>query len=572
MVSELDWEYLQVMRDIEEKAGSNQPENPGDSAPGRSSWPSRAASGRTLLLAVILILVIALVYMAYLAGIFGTTGGQKGIWREAYRNQTDHLEGENSDLYRMLVVAREDGDDWETIAEGYLADLEKCRLQLSSVEDDSREWESRYWEARLSLNGTLGELARIEMERDEWMEEHASALEELSSLENEHDRLEVELASLRADLETSRENEEQVREELRDRSMELVKLQVMIGLIHVQLGIADDEVDAWVKKYHELELEYRDLLCELRFCRSENSGLEEMVEQQRCELDEVLAELGACRERTGRILISLESIRGENRELRSLYDSMLADLESALGERDRLLTAYRRLLQNQTMLLEERSDLREHCENLTGLLIEAESDRDHWLALYQQVSLQLSIYSGEAEYWENQYQSILQELGIALSEIQVLSDQLDNCTIVAEEWMALYQSIQVQLAGALAEVEYWRDLYMDLANITLDISIDNLVVLERIGGKPSVVSADITVCVSTVDTPMILLLEFWGEPVDCIWGYGSIVEDISEWPGNCKVFSVTMDFGKGVPPYKVIAKATLRPVSGFDQVEEEGPP
>jgi hypothetical protein len=572
MVSELDWEYLQLMRDIEEKAGSNQPENPVESAPRRTTWSIRAPLGRTILLAVILILAIALVYTAYLAGIFGTTDGQRGIWREAYRNRTDRLEMENSDLYRMLVAAREGGEEWESIAEGCLSDLEKCRLQLSEAEDGSRGWESRYWEARLSLNGTLGELARMEMERDEWKEEHASTLERLRSLENEHDRLELELASSRADLEASRVNEEQLRQDLRDRSMELAGLQVMMGLLHINLGIADDEVDAWVQKYHRLELDYRDLLCEMRFCRSEKAGLEELVEQQLWELDGVLAELDACRESTGRILIALETIRGENRELRLLHDSMLAELETAVRERDRLLTAYRRLLQNQTQLLGERNDLREYCENLTELLIEAESDRDHWQALYQQVSLQLSICSGEADYWESEYQLILQELDIALAEIQVLSEQLDNCTVVAEEWMSLYQSIQVQLAEALAEIDYWRDLYMDLANITMDISIDNLVVLERIGGKPSVVSADITVCVSTVDTPMFLLLEFWGEPIDCIWGYGSIAEDISEWPGNCKVFSVTMDFGMGVPPYKVVAKATLRPVSGFDQAEEEGPP
>jgi hypothetical protein len=170
------------------------------------------------------------------------------------------------------------------------------------------------------------------------------------------------------------------------------------------------------------------------------------------------------------------------------------------------------------------------------------------------------------------YDAVFSQLEDALEEIQQLTTELDNCTQVVEEWISLYQVIQEQLQDALSEVEYWQNLYMDLANITVNLSIDNLVVLERIDGKPSVVSADITVCVSTVDTSMLLLLEFWGEPIDCIWGYGSVLEDISEWPGNCKVFNVTMDFGFGVPPYKVVAKATLRPIHGLVLVEEVGPP
>ena len=572
MVSELDWEYLQVMRNIEEKedASASQPEQPVQ--PGNSSLRANLPGGRILLLIIISVLIIALLYTAYLAGIFGTTGGQRGIWRRAYRNQTDYLEKENSNLFVMLVAAREERDGWEALAREHLADLSECRSELSSAQGIAQRWETRYWRTELSLNGTLGELRRVEMESNEWEDMYASTLGELRSLEDEHARLTDELSSTRSDLEEARRDKAVIQAELRDRSLDLVKLQVAVGLLHLELGRKDGEVDRLVQRFHELELEHRDLLCELRFCESENARWEELVEELHGEIEARVEEIEACRNRMERVLLAMENTRMENEELRSLYESMLVRVEGIVRERDRVLLAYRVLSHNHTLLLEELGNLEEYCANLTELLIELESERDHWLLLYQQASTQLSLCLGQLDYWRGMYESILLQLEDALAEIQLLSGQLDNCTQSAEEWMNLYQSIQLQLLEALSEVEYWRGLYMDLANITVDVGIDNLVVLERIDGKPSVVSADITVCVSTVETPMLLLLEFWGEPIDCVWGYGSIVEDVSGWPGNCKVFSVTMDFGIGVPPYHIVAKTTLMPIDGQDLTEVEGPP
>jgi len=570
MVSEIDWEYLQIMRDIEEKADTSRQDK--SKEPTSSRPRLRAPSGRTQLLALILILLIVLIYTAYLAGLFGTTPGQRGIWREAYRNQTDHLERRSSDLFRMLIAAREELDQMRSLADERLADLNECRTDLSSSQATGRRLESRYWEAELSLNGTIGELIRVERERDEWEEGYENVVDELNSLEEAYASMEDQLSRLEEDLEDAGRDKAVVQEELKGKAAEITKLQVAIGLLYVQVGLKEKEVDDWILKFHELELEYRDLLCELEFCQYEKEQLGEFVERWQSELAEALGELESCRTRTERILAALDMALTENQNLRRLYDSMSSRLEFIVRERDRFTVAYRDLLRNQTLLIDERDYLQSYCENLTLLLIEAESERDHWFLLHQQASTQLSICLGQVGYWKDKYDTIFSQLESTFAEIEQLSAELDNCTQVVEEWISLYQTIQEQLQNALSEVDYWQNLYMDLANITVDLSIDNLVVLERIDGKPSVVSADITVCVTTVDTPVLLLLEFWGEPIDCIWGYGSVLDNISEWTGNCSVFNVTMDFGIGVSPYKVVAKATLRPVHGMVLVEEVGPP
>jgi len=170
------------------------------------------------------------------------------------------------------------------------------------------------------------------------------------------------------------------------------------------------------------------------------------------------------------------------------------------------------------------------------VLAQVRSERDAWILLYQSVSAQLSECQSEVRYWRS-----------------------------------LYATCQSELEDALAEARYWKALYQGLANISLHLEIVNATVISRSCGKPSVVSADIRVCVSTRDTPIFMFLEYWAEPLDCVYGYGSILEDVSSWPADCKTFRVTMNFGKGLSSYKIVARASLRPIHGYDEAWKVGP-
>lgn len=570
MVSQLDWEFFQVMRDIESlesATDSSDSEGSGSTFSNSGSVIHRTSRRRILLILAILLLTMICLYMAHLAGILGPVDGQKGLWRGAYRDraeQYDSLETLHLNQSRLLENTEAERDAWESKAGTYSEDLDSARGSRD-------EWKSRYWQTEMVLNDTISdkewleaELDGVEKERDEWRSQALSTKGSLESLELRYSELEDELAGLRNDLAQTTSDKKVLEVELKDKIAQLIKLQLGLVLMHLEVKEVGRERDEWVSRFHELELSYRDLLCEVKIARLGAERWKELYEGQLDKVDQLLAEVDEWSAKYERLV-------AENRRLRRLYNGLLERLELLTAERDHWMDAYLDLNRSYNSLAEEIGYWRERCENLTSALDAMQSERDHWMMLYQELSGQHSQCLTQVEYWKNLYISTQSELENALAEIQELSGQLSECQSEVEYWRELYLLTHSELEDALVEIEYWKTLYQDLANISLDLEIGNITVEERQGGKPSIVSADMTVCVSTIDTPIFLFLEFWAEPLDCIWGYGSLVEDVSEWSDNCKTFHVTLDFGTGVGPYKVVATASLRPIEGYDQDEEAGP-
>ncbi len=535
MVSQLDWEFFQVMRDIESRESatdSSDSEGSGSTFSNSGSVIHRTSRRRILLILAILLLTMICLYMAHLAGILGPVDGQKGLWRGAYRDraeQYDSLETLHLNQSRLLENTEAERDAWESKAGTYSEDLDLAKGSRD-------EWKSRYWQTEMVLNDTISEkewleaeIDGAEKERDEWRSQALSTKGSLESLELRYSELEDELAGLRNDLTQTTSDKKVLEVELKDKIAQLIKLQLGLVLMHLEVKEVGRGRDEWVSRFHELELSYRDLLCEAKIARLEAERWKELYGGQLDKVDQLLAEIDGWSAKYERLV-------AENRRLRRLYNGLLERLELLTAERDHWMDAYLDLNMSYNSLAEEIEYWRERCKNLTSALDAMQSERDHWMMLYQELSGQHSQCLKQVEYWKN-----------------------------------LYISTQSELEDALVEIEYWKTLYQDLANISVDLEIGNITVEERQGGKPSIVSADITVCVSTTDTPIFLFLEFWAEPLDCIWGYGSLVEDVSEWSDNCKTFHVTLDFGTGAGPYKVMATASLRPIEGYDQDEEAGP-
>ncbi len=547
MASELDLDFLQIMREIEARRA-----RPGDLAPSvpvHVSKPRRARSRlRTCLVVVVaLVSLAALLYLAYLSGLFGTVKGEKAPWRRAYRDKADQYDRLWA-LYRnrteLLNKTRDEADAWKAKAESCSEDLVRCSSELELSAKRSAEWESKYWRTEFVLNLTVSQKEALEMELDNARNESEDWKWKYFATKSSLDCLQIMYAGLKDDLEElkRRFNEtaadrEILEKELMNRTIEIIRLTCLLEVSSSDLRQMTSERDAWVVRFRELETSYNDLLCELKMSRALVERYKGLYEEEVRRLEQALREMEECRSRCERLAAALNKSNLDYRELRSLYDRLAADLETMTADLDRWRTAYQALHLRYNASVEDARYWRSMYENLSAVLARVRSERDAWILLYQTVNVHLSECQSEVNYWRT-----------------------------------LYLARQSELDDALAEAARWKALYQGLANISLRLEIANVTVISRSCGKPSVVSADVKVCVSTKDTPMFMFLEYWAEPLDCIYGYGSILEDISSWPANCKTFRVTMSFGKGISSYKIVARASLRPIHGYDEIWQVGPP
>jgi len=499
-----------------------------------------------LLVFVVLMLLSAVLYLAYMSGFFGTVKGARIPWWRAYKdkaNQYDDLWALYEDGTELLTKAEAECETWRTKADFYSEDLERCSSELERASQSATEWESRYWRAELILNDTLSQKEAVEIELDtaesesgEWKLKYLTTKGSLDCLEIMYSDLKDDLGELTRRLAQTTSDRDLLEAELRNRTVEIIKLKYLLELASSDLRWMTRERDAWASRFGELEISYKDLLCELKMSKALAEKYKGLYEEQARRLEETLAELEEYRSRCERLASTLNQSNLENRELRRLYESTLANLRATAAEMDRWKAAYQDLYRRYNASVGDAGYWRSMYGNLSVVLAQVRSERDVWILLYQSVSAQLSECQSEVRYW-----------------------------------MSLYATCQSELEDALAEARYWKALYQGLANISLHLEIVNASVVSRSCGKPSVVSADIRVCVSTRETPIYMYLEYWAEPLDCVYGYGSILEDVSTWPGNCKTFRVTLNFGKGISSYKIVARASLRPIHGYDEVWKTGP-
>jgi hypothetical protein len=569
MVSQLDYEYFEVMRDIEgRRAGSDPPplDNRGHSGPNAGS--ARTANLRRVLpYAVIVVLISTCLYMAYLAGILGTVGGQSGLWRALYGSKADQyeaLQGLYSNQSGLLVGARDERDQWEARAEGLELELDLLRSTRDDLERMGQETESALSDALREKEEAMRALEESGKEGDEWRTSYLLANEELDSLRARYTELEGQLDDVVGNLGRVSLEKGRLEGELNAKAAELVKVQISLALLHLKLGKLENEKDQQAETIHQLELVNQGLVFDLRLLEDRALAWKRSYQEEARKVDRLWAQVNDLSARVERLMEALESTTAENAMLRRIQRVTAARLESALAELARCRSAYRELNASYTLLLRENQILRLVCENLTA-------ERDHWRTLYQNLSSQLPEWQSQVDYWRSLYESTQSQLQAALASIGQLSAQLAQSQSEAQHWLDLYLSTQFQLQLALVQVEYWRDLYHNLANISVEVAMGNITVETRCVW-PYSVSTDILVCVSSTETPIYLVLEYWAESSGETYGYGSHIEDVSTWEGNCKTFPTITDFGTGLEVYNVVARASLRPLNGLDQAILPGPP
>ncbi len=555
MSSELELDFYTTMRDIESReedlreAGERNEES--------QSFLGRKSGLRTLLVAILAILVIALVvYLLHLAGFFAAPRGQL-LWRGAYRSLSDdyqELESLHGNQSRSLSQAREEKEKWENEAEWLRSALEARESRLDEIQAEIEI-------CREELGRTRGELEKARCE-------YLRAAELLNRTRRERDDYRSLSSVLRHELCVTRSNLTAARRELEIRMAELASLREEVKGLQEQLEASRDDRDQWISRLHELELEYQELMCRLKICELEEARWRDLYLEELAELEEALER---CGNRTRSLSQALDDCRSRNRELRAENEEVLLELERVISERDRWKEAYRELNRSYRLLQEELGALRERCANISAALEEVTRERDRWENLYGELEASYRTCLSRLEYWRNRCDELMADLETVQAENEELSDQLEECSSRVNELEATCDSLQEELDQALSSVEYWHGLYDGLWNITLSLEIGNISVLDRECGKPSRISAEIMACVSTTESPMYLFLEYWAEPLDCVWGYGTITEEVSQWESTCKTFNVTLDFGTGVGPYKVISKGRLQPIHGAAEAEKRGP-
>jgi len=564
LASEMDIDLYTTMRRIEARERELQ-DGIGNDGRGRGN-SSRGLFKRSILPIALIVSVLLLLLLAFLAGLFGAEEG-KYLWRDAYRS----LKGRHEELGEfysnqssLLNETRDQRDRWRGRSESLKVVLEECRNSLRALESELNALEERHARAELELCASQGENRELRC----LLNQSRLDAEEIRSLyqaaSNELDEVRLELCEERCErvaVETRLEANIALLHSTRDRLREAV----------LELNQTEGERDSWIERFHNLELENRELLCSLRICRIELQRLRGMYRSCEAQVEGMRLELESCLKRMKSLRHQLEESRRESERLRRLYEVTLERFNRAAEERDRWKMGYLDLDLTHTNLLLELARCEARYDNLSRSVEILSEERDRWKGLYEELQGLYHDCIADVSYWRGRYYTAASDLEDALATISELSDQLASCGSDVEYWRTLYESRQAELDDAVNQAAYWRGLYEQLANISVDMSIGNITVLERESGKPSRISADLEVCVSFTGAPVYLFLEYWAEPIDCVWGYGSLVEDVSDWAGRCKTFHVVLDFGTGVGPYKVIAKARLQPIHGYVEAEEIGP-
>jgi len=547
MSSQLDWEYLQIMREIEAK--SSELSSPSQSA---SIAPVQTVGRRIspVFFALVIGLVLSVlfcIYAAYLAGFFGKVDGHRGLWRDAYLWKAAELDATEkllSNKTRQLSHLQADCDRWAEMAKTFSNRLSGLEGELDDERSVSLSLRSKCQILQLQLNSTIErrEALQEELERqselaERWEGAYRSAQASLECLQARYADLASRYSNATQALRSSDDRLRRLENQLHNATIQLAKTRIQLSFYKESLEEAEERLSDLQERFEELDHLYRDLACRLKLLQLNLSQWRDLYEAKQKEIDHIMKHLRRCRSLVSNLTAELEQKNRQNEELERLRETLQDQLEQAERDVQWWRSAFEEANRSLVQANASAQYWRARCENLSVLLSQIEWQRDHWIALYEEVSRRLAECQEQREYWRQRF--------------QVLQTELDE---------------------ERANTAYWQKLYQELAGVYVNVTLGNVTVLERKSGLPSKVSVDITVWASTIQTPILLILEYWAEPTDCIYGYGSLAEDISTWPRRWKTFSVILDFKRGLSSYKVVATASLRPINGYDQGDVCGPP
>jgi len=169
------------------------------------------------LLIVIFLLIIAVAYLAYSAGYFGTVSGEKGIWKEVYEKRNTECENITGECVQEVrkwqnetMMTLEEKEEWEQkyweangTAESLISQNSKLSLQLNQTLLDKNQFKALYDNQTKETQSAKDENIRLIdnltnalNERDQWYSNYNLCQQNFTSLSSAYNQKLQELASL----------------------------------------------------------------------------------------------------------------------------------------------------------------------------------------------------------------------------------------------------------------------------------------------------------------------------------------------------------------------------------------